>query len=48
LVAILRASTDPLLGVLETAGDAWLEAWAQLGAHRNRQRFAYRATIAGC
>jgi hypothetical protein len=49
LIRHLRAATDPLLGVLEggDAEGAWLEAWAELGAHRNRQRFAYRATIAG-
>ena len=47
LIRHLRAVADPLLGQLEGAGDAWLEAWAELGAHRNRQRFAYRATIAG-
>ena len=49
LIADLRAVADPLLGQLE-AGDAegaWLQAWAQLGAVRNAQRFAYRATIAG-
>jgi len=49
LIAKLRAVADPLLGVLEAAGadGAWLQAWAELGAHRNRQRFAYRATLAG-
>jgi hypothetical protein len=49
LIAQLRAVSDPLLGVLEAAGadGAWLQAWAELGAHRNRQRFAYRATMAG-
>jgi len=47
LIEHLRAVTDPLLGMLETAGDAWLQAWAELGAHRNRQRFSYRASIAG-
>lgn len=41
----LQAIGDPLFGVLESAGDPWLQAWAELGAHRNRQRFAYRATI---
>ena len=49
LIADLRAVSDPLLGQLE-GGDncgAWLQAWAELGATRNRQRFAYRATIAG-
>ena len=48
LIADLRAVSDPLLGQLE-GGDncgAWLAAWAELGATRNRQRFAYRATIA--
>jgi len=49
LIADLRAVSDPLLGQLEAAGadGVWLEAWGQLGAHRNRQRYAYRATIAG-
>jgi hypothetical protein len=49
LIAHLRAVSDPLLGVLEAAGadGAWLQAWAELGAHRNAQRFAYRATLAG-
>jgi hypothetical protein len=49
LIAHLRAVADPLLGVLESAGadGAWLQAWAELGAHRNRQQFAYRATLAG-
>jgi hypothetical protein len=49
LIRHLRGTTDPLLGQLEQSGSdgAWLQAWAELGAHRNRQRFAYRATIAG-
>ena len=47
LVSDMRAVADPLLGVLADAGDAWLDAWGELGATRNRQRFAYRATIAG-
>ena len=47
LIADLRAVADPLLGQLQDAGDPWLAAWGELGAHRNRQRFAYRATIAG-
>lgn len=47
LIRDLRAVADPLLGVLEEAGSPWLEAWAELGAVRNCQRFAYRATIAG-
>jgi len=47
LIADLRAVADPLLGQLQDAGDAWLEAWGELGALRNRQRHAYRATIAG-
>lgn len=49
LIRHLRAVSNPLLGQLE-GGDtegAWLQAWAELGATRNRQRFAYRATIAG-
>ena len=49
LVAELRATADPLLGALQTPDDggACLEAWGELGAQRNRQRLAYRATIAG-
>lgn len=49
LIAALRAVGDRLLGQLEAGGadGAWLAAWAELGATRNRQRFAYRATIAG-
>lgn len=49
LIRWLKASTDPLLGELEDAAadGAWLQAWAELGAHRNRQRYAYGATIAG-
>jgi hypothetical protein len=42
------ARADRLLGALgETGPDlAWRRAWAELGAMRNRQHFAYRATIA--
>jgi hypothetical protein len=49
LIRHLQAVTDPLLGVLEAGGadGAWLQAWAELGAQRNRQRFAYAATIRG-
>ena len=49
LIRWLKASTDPLLGELEDAAadGAWLQAWAELGAHRNRQRYAYGTTIAG-
>ena len=49
LIAALQAVGDRLLGQLKAGGadGAWLEAWAELGAVRNRQRFAYRATIAG-
>ena len=49
LIAHLRAAADPWLGMLEAAGadGAWLQAWAELGAQRNRQQFAYRATLAG-
>jgi hypothetical protein len=47
LIRHLQAVTDPLFGQLQAAGDAWLQAWAELGAYRNRQRHAYRATIAG-
>ncbi|MBU6353391.1 MAG: DUF3854 domain-containing protein [Cyanobacteria bacterium REEB498] len=49
LLADLRATTSPLRQLLE-AGDpdgAWLRAWAEMGAVRNRQRHAYQATIAG-
>jgi len=49
LIRHLRAVADPLLGQLEGAGaeGAWLQAWAELGAYRNRQRFAYAASICG-
>jgi hypothetical protein len=47
LIQDLRASTNPLLGALEGGGEEWLQAWAEIGAIRNRARFAYRATIAG-
>ena len=49
LIRWLKASADPLLGALEDAAadGAWLQAWAELGAHRNRQRYAYGPTIAG-
>jgi len=49
LIGDLRAVSDPLYGQLNAAGSdgIWLKAWADLGAQRNRQRFAYRATIAG-
>jgi hypothetical protein len=49
LIADLRAAGDPWFGVLEGAGadGAWLECWAEMAAIRNRQRDAYRATVAG-
>jgi hypothetical protein len=49
LIAKLRAVSDPLLGMLESAGadGAWLQAWGELGAYRNRQRHAYRVSLAG-
>lgn len=51
LLADLHAATGPLrrlLSDLQAVGHDWaLQAWAELGAHRNRQRFAYRATISG-
>jgi hypothetical protein len=49
VIAALRAVSNPLLGELEEAGPegALLEAYAELAAHRNRQRYAYGATIAG-
>ena len=45
LIADLRATTDPVLGELQDGGDAWLEAWGEWGALRNRQHYAYRATV---
>jgi hypothetical protein len=49
LLGDLRVVSCPLLGELQTIDrqEAYLDAWAELGAHRNRQRFAYRATVAG-
>ena len=49
LIAHLETASNHLLGQLEAGGadGAWLQAWAELGAMRNRQRFVYRATIAG-
>jgi len=49
LIRHLRAVSDPLLGALQESGpeEAFLKAWAALGAQRNRQSFAYSATIAG-
>lgn len=49
LIAALRKTPDRLFGLLQESGpeEAWLKAWAALGAHRNRQHFAYRATAAG-
>jgi hypothetical protein len=49
VIAAMRAVSNPLLGELEQGGaeGAWLEAYGELAAHRNRQRHAYRATIAG-
>ncbi|HBH74249.1 MAG TPA: hypothetical protein DDY43_12650 [Synechococcales bacterium UBA10510] len=50
LVRDLRSVADPPLYGELTGGDAegaWLSAWAELGAQRNRQRFAYRASITG-
>ena len=49
LIRDLKAIADPLFGQL-AAGDAdgaWLTAWGELGAYRNRQRFAYGASIVG-
>lgn len=45
LIEHLRAVTDPLFGQLQDAGEPWLQAWATLGATRNRQRFTYGATV---
>ncbi len=49
LIADLRRAGDPLLGELQAIGadGAWLEAWAELAAQRNRQAHAYASTIAG-
>ena len=49
LISDLRNTTDPLLGALRESGaeEALLKAWGELGAIRNRQTFAYRATAAG-
>jgi hypothetical protein len=49
LIDDLQRTADPLLGALLGADDdgAWLRCWAELGAARNRQRHAHRATIAG-
>ena len=49
LIAELRRAGDALLGQLEGggAGGAFLQAWAELAAHRNRQSHAYAASIAG-
>lgn len=49
LIADLQAVANPLYGQLAAcdAEGAWLQAWGDLGAQRNRQRYAYRATIAG-
>ena len=49
LIADLQAVANPLYGQLAAcdAEGAWLQAWGDLGAQRNRQRFAYRASIAG-
>jgi hypothetical protein len=49
VLAALRAVSDPLLGVLEEAAPegAWLTAYGEMAAHRNRQRYAYGATITG-
>jgi len=49
LIADLKKTTDPLLGTLQESGpeEVWLQAWGELGAIRNRQSFAYRATAAG-
>jgi len=43
------AGNDRFFGATGAAGPdlAWRRAWAELGAIRNRQHFAYRATIAG-
>lgn len=49
LISDLKNTTDPLLGALQESGpeEVWLKAWGELGAIRNRQSFAYRATAAG-
>ncbi|MFM7753203.1 MAG: hypothetical protein ACKO58_02235, partial [Cyanobium sp.] len=49
LIEHLRAVSDPLLGALQESGTEkdFLKAWGSLAAIRNRQSFAYVATIAG-
>jgi hypothetical protein len=49
LIADLRRAGDALLGELQEGGadGVWLQAWAELAAHRNKERHAYSATIAG-
>ena len=49
LIADLRNAGDALLGQLQEGGadGVWLHAWAELAAHRNKERHAYSATIAG-
>ncbi len=44
LIVHMRAVSNQLLEVLEAAGVyyAWLQAWAELGAHRNQQRVRLR------
>jgi len=44
---LLRNCGAVLRRKLEAAGNPWLKAWAELGAIRNKQNFAYVATIAG-
>jgi len=45
LIKDLKAVTDPLFGQLSDAGNEWLDAWAEAGARRNRQRYCYGSTI---
>jgi len=49
LIAHLRGAADPLLGALQESGadQAYLKAWGEHGAIRNRQSYAYSATTAG-
>jgi hypothetical protein len=49
LIAHLRGAADPLLGALQESGaeKAYLTAYGELGAVRNRQSYAYSATATG-
>jgi hypothetical protein len=49
LIAHLRGAADPLLGALQESGaeQAYLKAYGEHGAVRNRQSYAYSATTTG-